>query len=114
MSVQKNLLKFAGAQALNSENASAWTEATRGQTCSSGTNDEINIAIPTGHTLLYVYPDELSSIGFDTTSGDSNGNNSLRIEAGKMQKFYIPNGATHVHIEGQGASGDKFCYVVTG
>jgi hypothetical protein len=67
-----------------------------------------------GHTILYVYPDELSSIGFDTTSGDSNGNNSLRIEAGKMQKFYIPNGATHVHIEGQGASGDKFCYVVTG
>ena len=82
--------------------------------CSSGTNDEINIAIPTGHTILYVYPDELSSIGFDTTSGDSNGDNSLRIEAGKMQKFYIPNGATHVHIEGQGASGDKFCYVVTG
>ncbi len=60
MSVQKNLLKFAGAQALNSEYASAWTEATRGQTCSSGTNDEINIAIPTGHTILYVYPDERS------------------------------------------------------
>ena len=114
MSVQKNLLKFAGAQALNSEYASAWTEATRGQTCSSGTNDEVNIAIQTGHTILYIFPEELSSIGFDTTSGDANGNNSLRIEANKMQKFLIPNGATHVHIEGQGASGNKFCYVVTG
>ena len=31
-----------------------------------------------------------------------------------MQKFYIPNGATHAHIEGQGGSGNKFCYVVTG
>lgn len=114
MSVKKDLLKFNSTQALNSEYASAWTEATRGQTCSSDTNDEVNIALPTGHTILYVFPEELSSIGFDTTSGDANGNNSLRIEANKMQKFYIPNGATHAHIEGQGGSGNKFCYVVTG
>jgi len=114
MAVAKNLHKYAGVQALNSEYASAWTEASRGTTCSSGTNDEINIAVPTGHTVLYVYCDELSSIGFDTTSGDANGNNSLRIEAGKTHKFYIPNGATYVHVEGQGASGSKYCYVVTG
>ena len=104
MAVAKNLHKYAGVQALNSEYASAWTEASRGTTCSSGTNDEVNIAVPTGHTVLYVYCDELCSIGFDTSSGDANGNNSLRIEAGKTHKFYIPNGATYVHVEGQGAS----------
>ena len=114
MAVAKNLHKYAGVQALNSEYASAWTEASRGTTCSSGTNDEINIAVPTGHTVLYVYCDELCSIGFDNTSGDANGNNSLRIESGKTHKFLIPNGATYVHVEGQGASGTKYCYVVTG
>ena len=114
MAVAKNLHKYAGVQALNSEYASAWTEASRGTTCSSGTNDEINIAIPTGHTVLYVYCDELCSIGFDTSSGDANGNNSLRIESGKTHKFLIPNGATYDHVEGQGASGTKYCYVVTG
>jgi len=56
----------------------------------------------------------LCSIGFNAIAGDSNGNNSLRIEAGKSHKFYVPNGATHVHVEGQGASGTKYCYVVTG
>ena len=114
MAVAKNLHKYAGVQALNSEYASAWTEASRGTTCNSGTNDEVNIAVPTGHTVLYVYCDELCSIGFDTSSGDANGNNSLRIEAGKTHKFYIPNGATYVHVEGQGSSGTKYCYVVTG
>tara|TARA_R100001129_G_scaffold44069_1_gene30296 strand:+ start:616 stop:960 length:345 start_codon:yes stop_codon:yes gene_type:complete len=114
MAVAKDLHKYAGVQALNSEYASAWTEASRGTTCSSGTNDEINIAVPTGHTVLYVYCDELCSIGFDTSSGDANGNNSLRIESGKTHKFLIPNGATYVHVEGQGASGTKYCYVVTG
>ena len=114
MAVAKDLHKYAGVQALNSEYASAWTEASRGTTCSSGTNDEVNIAVPTGHTVLYVYCDELCSIGFDNTSGDANGNNSLRIESGKTHKFLIPNGATYVHVEGQGASGTKYCYVVTG
>ena len=114
MAVAKDLHKYAGVQALNSEYASAWTEASRGTTCSSGTNDEINIAIPTGHTVLYVYCDELCSIGFDNTSGVANGNDSLRIESGKTHKFLIPNGATYVHVEGQGASGTKYCYVVTG
>jgi len=114
MSVKKDLHKYAAGQALNSEYASAWTEASRGTTCSSGTNDEVNIALPDGHTVLYVYCDELCSIGFNATAGDSNGNDSLRIESGKSHKFYVPNGATHVHIEGQGASGTKYCYVVTG
>jgi hypothetical protein len=114
MSVKKDLHKYAAGQALNSEYASAWTEASRGTTCSSGTNDEVNIALPDGHTILYVYCEELCSIGFNATAGDSNGNDSLRIESGKSHKFYVPNGATHVHIEGQGASGTKYCYVVTG
>jgi hypothetical protein len=54
MSVKKDLHKYAGVQALNSEYASAWTEASRGTTCSSGTNDEVNIQLPDGHTVLYV------------------------------------------------------------
>ena len=114
MAVAKKLHKYTVAEALNSETATGWTEATRGQTCSSGTNDEINISLPTGDTVLYVYTDELCSIGFDNTSGDANGNNSLRIQSGAVHKFLIPNGATYVHIEGQGASGNKYCYVVTG
>jgi len=114
MAVAKQLHKYNASEALSSEYASAWTESSRGQTCSSGTNDEINLAVTTGHTVLYVYCEELCSIGFDNTSGDANGNDSLRIEAGKTHKFYIPNGATYVHVEGQGASGNKYCYVVTG
>lgn len=114
MAVRKDLHKFTESESLNSETSTGWTEASRGQTCASGTNDEVNIALTSGHTVLYVYTDELCSIGFDTESGDANGNDSLRIPSGTLHKFLIPNGATYVHIEGQGASGNKYCYVVTG
>jgi len=114
MAVEKKLHKYTVAESLNSERATGWTEASRGTTCSSGNNDEVNISLNSSHTVLYIYCDELCSIGFDTTSGDANGDNSLRIPAATLHKFLIPNGATYVHVEGQGASGTKYCYVVTG
>ena len=114
MATEKNLTRFTVQEALNSDRSTGWTEASRGQTCSSGTNDEVNIAIPSGHSVLYIYCDELCSIGFDNTSGDANGANSLRIPSATVHKFLIPNGATYVHVEGLGASGNKYCYVVTG
>ena len=114
MAVEKKLHKFTVAESLNAETATGWTEASRGTTCTTGTNDEVNIALDTSHTVLYIYCDELCSIGFDNTSGDSNDTDSLRIPAATMHKFLIPNGATYVHVEGLGASSTKYCYVVTG
>ena len=114
MAVEKRLKKFTVKESLNSEVSTGWNEYAKGQTCNSGTNDEINTELTTTDTVLYLYCEELSSIGFDAQSGDINGNDSLRVPSGKVHKFLIPNGATHVHVEGLGASGNKYRYIVTG
>ena len=117
MAVQKRLKKFTVAEALNLKTASGWTEASRGTTSTdlgSGGNLEVNIAITTGHTQLQIYCEELCSMIFNASSGNSVTSNSLKIEKEVTHEFAIPNGATYVHVEGlEGADANKYFYIVT-
>ncbi len=76
------------------------------------------VGIPEGHTIVMCYSSEASGkatkIGFSDDGVAFLGDDSMLMESLKLHKFYIPNGATHVHFEGTHASGTTYVNFVTG
>jgi hypothetical protein len=106
-------------ESLNSEKALDWSEASRGQIHTgngeTGSAMEHVFALPSGHTIAYIYLELVSSIAFYDNDGENNGNNSLRVQKEEFVKTLIPNGATHLNVKSVVvAAVNRYAYLITG
>jgi len=119
MAIAKKLHKYTVLESLNSEIALDWSESSRGQIHTgngeTGSAMEHVFALPSGHTIAYIYLGLTSSIGFYDNDGENNGNNSLRVQKQESIKILIPNGATHLNIKSvEVAAANRYANLITG
>ena len=124
MAIAKNLHKFSVMESLNAKVALNWEEAARGQIHTgdgeTGTAMEHVFALPvppkkSTHTVVYLYSTLVCSIGFYDNASQNNGNNSLRMQAQEVVKFFIRSGATHLNIKSLAvAAANRYAYLIAG
>lgn len=111
MAVAQDLHKKTVQEALCSETSTGWT-STKETTCSSGSDTEVSKALGNA-TQVHLMGTEDVQIKFDSTgTADQIATADLLIKKDIVHTFFIPNGATHLHIKGTSGSGTKYCYVV--
>ena len=118
MGINKDLLKYTAIESFNADYAQGWT-TTRGQS-NNNTGEEGQLlseefTLNTTHSILKIYCERRCRIGFYDKSGETNGNNSLRVEEAKVHEFPIPSGATHFVVRGDySEDANRYFYITTG